>query len=82
MGLKKIHHCSRKLRVALAFTGIDRWRGLPNNHLRDQAKNLDSTPRGHLNSNAGKLSRLMVATRKYEGKYDMEANSKEGYTLV
>jgi hypothetical protein len=24
----------------------------------------------------------MVATRKYEGKYDMEANSKEGYTLV
>jgi hypothetical protein len=49
----------------------------PNNHLRDQAENLDSTPRVHLNSNAGKLSRLMVATHKYGGKYDMEANSKE-----
>jgi hypothetical protein len=24
------------------------------------------------------LSRLMVATRKYGGNYDMEANSKEG----
>jgi hypothetical protein len=24
------------------------------------------------------LSRLMIATRKYGGKYDMEANSKEG----
>jgi hypothetical protein len=51
---------------------------LPNNRLRDQAENLDSTPRVHLNNNAGKLSRLMVATRKYGGKYDMKANSKEG----
>jgi hypothetical protein len=50
----------------------------PNNHLRDQAKNLDSTPRVHLNNNAGKLSRLIVATHKYGGKYDMKANSKEG----
>jgi hypothetical protein len=50
---------------------------MPNNNLQDQAKNLDSTPRIHLNSNAGKLSRLMVSTRKYGGKYDMEANSKE-----
>jgi hypothetical protein len=24
----------------------------------------------------------MVATHKYGGKYDMEANNKEGYTLV
>jgi hypothetical protein len=24
----------------------------------------------------------MVATRKYGGKYDMEANTKEGQTLV
>jgi hypothetical protein len=56
---------------------------LHNNHLRDQTKNLDSTPRVHLNSNAGKLSRLMlVATCKYGGKYDMEANRKEGQTLV
>jgi hypothetical protein len=50
----------------------------PNNLLRDQAKNLDSTPRVHLNNNAGKLSRLIVATHKYGGKYDMKANSKEG----
>jgi hypothetical protein len=51
---------------------------LSNNHLRDQAENLDSTPRVHLNSNAARLSRLMVATCKYGGKYDMETNSKEG----
>jgi hypothetical protein len=50
----------------------------PNNHLWDQAKNLDSTPQVHLNNNAGKLSRLMVVTRKYGGMYDMKANSKEG----
>jgi hypothetical protein len=66
-----------KLCVAWAFTGVDRWRGLPNNHLRDQAENLDSTPRVHLNSNTGKFSRLMVATHKYGEKYDLEANSKE-----
>jgi hypothetical protein len=77
-GLKKIHHYSRKLCIAQAFIGVERWRGPPNNHLWDQAANLDSTPRVHLNSNACKLSRLMVSTRKYGGKYDMEANSKEG----
>jgi hypothetical protein len=68
----------RKTKCSMSFTGVDRWRGLPNNHLRDQAKNLDSTPRVHLSNIAGKLSRLMVATRKYGGKYDMKANSKEG----
>jgi hypothetical protein len=75
---RKIHHRSGKLSVAWAFIGVDRWRGLSNNHLWDQAENLDSSPQVHLNSNASKLSRLMVATHKYEGKYDMEANSKEG----
>jgi hypothetical protein len=54
------------------ITGVDQWRGLPNNPPRDQAENLDSIPRVHLNSNAGKLSRLMVDTHKYGGKYDME----------
>jgi hypothetical protein len=78
MGLKKIHHYSGKLCVALDFTCVDRWRGLPNNHLQDQAENLGSTPHVHLNSNACKLSRLMVATHKYGRKCDMEANSKEG----
>jgi hypothetical protein len=78
MGLKKIHYCSGKLCVALSFTGVDQWSGLPNNHHQDQGKIFDSTPQVQLNSNACKLSRLMVATHKYEGKYDMEANSKEG----
>jgi hypothetical protein len=82
VGLKKIHHYSGKLSVASAFTGIDRWIGPPNNRLWDQAENLDSTHLVHLNSNAGKLSRPMVATHKYGGKYDMEANSKESCTLV
>jgi hypothetical protein len=50
----------------------------PNNHLQYLYENLDSTPRVHLNNNVGKLSRLMVATHKYGGKYDMKANSKEG----
>jgi hypothetical protein len=50
----------------------------PNNHVRDQAKNLDSTPQVHLNNDAGKLSRLMVATHKYGEKYDMKPNSKKG----
>jgi hypothetical protein len=75
---RKYINVVKKLCVAWAFIGVDRWRGLPNNHLQGQAKNLDSTPRIHLNSNVGKLSGLMVATRKYGGKYDMEANSKEG----
>jgi hypothetical protein len=67
-----------KLSVAWAFTGVDQCRGPPNNHLQDQVENLDSTAQVHLNNNAGKLSRLMVATPKYGGKYDMEADSKEG----
>jgi hypothetical protein len=67
-----------KLCVAWAFIGVNQWRGLSNNHLWDQAENLGSTPGVHLNSNAGKLSRLMGATHEYGGKYDTEANSKEG----
>jgi hypothetical protein len=69
---------AEKLYIVWAFTGVDRWRGLPNSHLRDQAENLDSTLWVHLNSNAWKLCGHMIATRKYGGKYDMEANSKEG----
>jgi hypothetical protein len=82
VGLKKYITVAEKLCVACAFTCVDQWRGLPNNHLCDQAENLGSTPRVHLNYNAGKLSILMVATHKYGGKYDMEANSKEDQTLV
>jgi hypothetical protein len=55
-----------KLRVGCASTGVDRRRGLPNNRLRDSADILDFHPRFHLNNDAGKLSRVMVATRKYK----------------
>jgi hypothetical protein len=51
---------------------------MPKNPLQDQAENLDSIPRVHLNNNASKLSRIMVATHKYGGDYDMWANGKEG----
>jgi hypothetical protein len=71
-------NAAEKLRIGWAFTGVDQWSGLPNNPLWDQAKNLDSIPWAHLNSNASKMSGLMVATRKYGGNYDMEANGKEG----
>jgi hypothetical protein len=78
MGLKKIHHCSGTTKRSMSLHTHRPMERLPNNHLRDQSENLDSTPRVHLNNNAGKLSRLMVATHKYGGKYDMKANSKEG----
>jgi hypothetical protein len=56
---------------------LDCWRGLPNNHLRDPAGIPDFHPRIHLNNNAGKLSRLMVATRKYKEIYDMQASRRK-----
>jgi hypothetical protein len=39
----------------------------PNNCLQDLAGIPDFHPQIHLNNDAGKLSRLMVATRKYKG---------------
>jgi hypothetical protein len=50
-----------------SFHRFDCWRGLPNNCLRDPAGIPDFHPQIHLNNDAGKLSRLMVATRKYKG---------------
>jgi hypothetical protein len=50
-----------------SFHRLDSWRGLPNNRLWDPAGIADFHPRIHLNNDAGKLSRLMVATRKYKG---------------
>jgi hypothetical protein len=55
-----------KLRVGRASTGVDRRRGLPNNRLRNFADIPDFYPQFHLNNDAGKLSRLMVATHKYK----------------
>jgi hypothetical protein len=71
-------NAAEKLCIGWAFTGVDQWRGLPNNPLQNRAGNLDSIPRVHLNSIIRKLSRLMVATRKYGGNHDMGANGKEG----
>jgi hypothetical protein len=60
-----------------ASTGVDRRRGLPNNHLWDHAGIPDFHPQILLNNDAGKLSRLMVATRKYKAIYDMQANRRK-----
>jgi hypothetical protein len=54
-----------KLRVGRAFTGVDRWRGLPNKRVQNFADISDFHPRFHLNNDASTLSTLMVATRKY-----------------
>jgi hypothetical protein len=55
-----------KLRVGQASTGVDRRRGLPNNRLQNFADIPDFHPRFHRNNDAGKFSRLMVATHKYK----------------
>jgi hypothetical protein len=60
-----------------ASTGIDRRRGLPNNHLWDPTGIPDIPPQLHLNNDAGKLSRLMVATHKCKEILDMEANGRK-----
>jgi hypothetical protein len=48
----------------MSFHRLDRRSGLPNNCLQNSADIPDFHPRFHLNNDAGKLSRLMVATRK------------------
>jgi hypothetical protein len=60
-----------------SFHRLDCWRGLPNNRLRDPAGIPDFHPRIHLNNDAGKLSRLMVATHKYKEIYDMQASRRK-----
>jgi hypothetical protein len=52
-------------------------RGLNNNRLRDPASIPDFHPRFHLNNDVGKLSRLMVATRKDKETYDMQASRRK-----
>jgi hypothetical protein len=61
----------------MSFHRLDCWRGLPNNCLRDPAGIPDFHPRIHLNNDAGKLSRLMVATHKYKEIYDMQASRRK-----
>jgi hypothetical protein len=74
---RKLHQCGGKLSVRWASTGVDRRRGLPNNRLRDPAGIPDFHPQIHLNNDAGKLSRVMVATRKYKEIYDMQASRRK-----
>jgi hypothetical protein len=50
---------------------------LPNNRLWDPAGIPDFHPPIHLNNDAGKLSRLMVATQKYKEIYDMQASRRK-----
>jgi Fe-S cluster biosynthesis and repair protein YggX len=50
---------------------------MANNRLRDPAGIPDFNPQIHLNNDAGKLSRLMVATHKYKEIYDMQANRRK-----
>jgi hypothetical protein len=61
----------------MSFHMLDCWRGLPNNRLQDPAGIPYIHPRIHLNNDAGKLSRLMVATRKYKEIYDMQASRRK-----
>jgi hypothetical protein len=74
---EKLHQCSGNLCVGRASTGVDRRRGLPNNRLWDPAGIPDFHPQFHLNNDVGKLSRLMVATRKYKETYDMQASRRK-----
>jgi hypothetical protein len=60
---------------------LDCWRGLPNNRLWDPAGIPDFHPQIHLNNDAGKLSRLMVATHKYKEIYDMQASRRKATWL-
>jgi hypothetical protein len=63
--------------VGGASIGVDRRRGLTNNRLRNPGGIPDFHPQFHLNNNAGKLSRCMVATHKYKEIYDMQASRRE-----
>jgi hypothetical protein len=62
----KLHKAAATKREA-SFHRLDYTRGLPNNRPRGPAGIPGFLPRIHLNNDAGKLSGLMVATRKYEG---------------
>jgi hypothetical protein len=60
-----------------ASAGVGQRRGLPNSRHRDSAGIPDFHHHFHLNNDVGKLSRLMVATRKYKESHDMQANRRK-----
>jgi hypothetical protein len=67
LGKKENYIKTAATKREVSFHRLGCWRGLPNNRLRDPAGIPDFHPRIHLNNDVGKLSRLMVATRKYKG---------------
>jgi hypothetical protein len=67
LGSKENYTNAAATKRETSFHMLDCWRGLPNIRLRDPAGIPNFHPRTHLNNDAGKLSRLMVATRKYKG---------------
>jgi hypothetical protein len=77
LGSKENYINAAATKHEMSFHRFDCWRGLPNNPLQDPAGIPDFHPRIHLNNDAGKLSRLMVATSKYKGIYDMQANRRK-----
>jgi hypothetical protein len=67
LGYKENYINAAATKRKMSFHRLDSWRGMPNNHLRDPTGIPDFHPRIHLNNDAGKLSRIVVATRKYKG---------------
>jgi hypothetical protein len=77
LGSKKNYINAAATKREMSFHIVDCWRGLPNNRLWDLAGIPDFHPQIHLNNDASKLSRLMVATRKYKEIYDMQASRRK-----
>jgi hypothetical protein len=77
LGSKENYINAAATKREVSFHRLDCWRGLPNNRLQDPVGIPDFHPRIHLNNDAGKLSRLMVATRKYKEIYDMQARRRK-----
>jgi hypothetical protein len=77
LGSKENYINAAATKREMSIHKLDCWRGLPNNCLRDPAGFSDFHPRIHLNNDVGKLSRLMVATRKYKEIYDMQATRRK-----
>jgi hypothetical protein len=67
LGSKENYRNAAATKREASFHRLDYWRGLPNNRRRDHAGIPGFHSRIHLNNDAGKLSRLLVATRKYKG---------------
>jgi hypothetical protein len=77
LGSKENYINAVAIKREVSFHRLDCWRGRPNNRLWDPAGIPYFHPQIHLNNDAGKLSRLMVATRKYKEIYDMYASRRK-----